>query len=137
MNSERLSRADKLGSGVISKTVPKGGEHVLAELTGPGALVRSWRTFASGQLAFYFDGEDQPRITCDAEHLFDHVPGVSNQEQPLLMCLSYAKSLKVVLRDPLPATYRLEYVTFPPGVPVESFSTRKTAVPRGMLPAIE
>ncbi|MBI3837156.1 MAG: DUF1080 domain-containing protein [Planctomycetia bacterium] len=137
MNSERLSRADKLGSGVVSRTVPKGGEHVLAELTGPGALVRSWRTFAAGQLAFYFDGEDQPRIQCDAEHLFDHVPGVADQEQPLLMCLPYAQSLKVVLRDPLPATYRLEYVTFPPGVPVESFSTKKTAVPRGMLPAIE
>ncbi|HEV3138223.1 MAG TPA: DUF1080 domain-containing protein [Pirellulales bacterium] len=137
MNSERLSRNDSLGSGVISKTVPKGGEHVLAELAGPGALVRSWRTFAAGQVAFYFDGEAEPRITCEAEHLFDHVPGVSGQEQPLLMCLPFAKSLKVVLRDPLPATYRLEYVTFPPGVPVQSFAAKKTAVPRGFLPAIE
>ena len=96
MNSERLSRVDGLGSGVVSKTVPKGGEHVLADLTGPGALVRCWRSYAAGRLAFYFDGEEQPRIECDAEHLFDHVPGVADQEQPVLMCLPYAKSLKIV-----------------------------------------
>ena len=55
--------------------MPKGGEHVLAELTGPGALVRCWRSYAAGRMAFYFDGEEQPRIECAAEHLFDHVPG--------------------------------------------------------------
>ena len=48
MNSERLSRADSIGSGVVSKSVPKGGEHVLAELTGPGALVRAWQSYAAG-----------------------------------------------------------------------------------------
>ena len=61
MNSERLSQADGLGSGVVAASVPKGGEHVLAELTGPGALVRCWRSFAAGRMAFYFDGETQPR----------------------------------------------------------------------------
>lgn len=137
MNSERLSRADQLGSGVVAKTVPKGGEHVLAELSGPGALVRCWRSFAAGRMAFYFDGESQPRIECDAEHLFDNVPGVAHQEQPALMCLLYAKSLKIVLTDPLPADYRLEYVTFPPGVPVESYSLKHTGIPRGMLSAIK
>ena len=136
MNSERLSRADQLGSGVVAKTVPKGGEHVLAELTGPGALVRCWRSYAAGRMAFYFDGEPQPRIECAAEHVYDNVPGVAHQEQPVLMCLPYAKSLKIVLTDPLPASYRLEYVTFPPGVPVESYSIKRTGIPRGMLNAI-
>ena len=36
MNSEQLSRVDGLGSGLTTASVPKGGEHVLAELTGPG-----------------------------------------------------------------------------------------------------
>ncbi len=136
MNSERLSRVDDLGSGVVSAVVPKGGEHVLAELSGPGALVRCWRSFASGRMAFYFDGEQQPRIECAGEHLFDSVPGVSHEEQPALMCLTYAKSLKIVVRDPLPATYRLDYVTFPAGVSIESYLPSPGGVPRGILPAI-
>lgn len=136
MNSERLSRADQIGSGVVSHTVPKGGEHVLAELTGPGAMVRCWRSYAAGRMAFYFDGEEQPRIECAAEHLFDHVPDVSHEEQPVLTCLNFAKSLKIVVTDPLPATYRIDYVTFGPGAPVESFTPKHSGVPRGMLPAI-
>jgi hypothetical protein len=136
MNSERLSRADGLGSGVVAKSVPKGGEHVLAELTGPGALVRLWSSYAAGRMAFYFDGEEQPRIECAAEHVSDNVPGAARQEQPALMCLAYARSLKIVVSDPLAADYRLDYVTFPAGVPVESFSIKRPGVPRGMLQAI-
>jgi hypothetical protein len=137
MNSERLSRSDGLGSGTVSKTLPKGGEHVLADLTGPGALVRCWRSYGAGRLAFYFDGEEQPRIECAAEHLYDQVPGVAGEEQPALMCLPYAKRLKIVVSDPLPATYRLDYVTFPAGVPVESYSHKRPGIPRGMLSAIK
>jgi hypothetical protein len=136
MNSERLSRDDGVRSGLVATSVPKGGDHVLAELTGPGALVRVWRSFAAGRIAFYFDGEEQPRIECPAEHLADDVGGAAHQEQPALMCLGYAKSLKVVVSDPLPADYRLEYVTFPQGVPVESFSHKRPGIPRGMLAAI-
>jgi hypothetical protein len=136
MNSERLSRADGITSGVVSKSLPKGGEHVLATLTGPGALVSLWSDFAAGQMALYFDGETEPRIACPAEHLFEHVPGVSHEAYPALMCLPYAKSLKIVVTDPLAASYRLDYVTFPAGVPCETYTVRRPGVPRGMLPAI-
>jgi hypothetical protein len=136
MNSERLSRADGLTSGVVGTSIPKGGEHVVAELKGPGAVVRLWRTFAAGRLAFFFDGEEQPRIECPAEHVFDDVPGAAHQEQPTLMCLPYAKSLKIVASDPLAATYRVDYVTFPSGVVVESYTTKQPGIPRGMLAAI-
>jgi hypothetical protein len=136
MNSERLSRADRIGSGVASKTVPKGGEHVLAELTGPGALVRAWQSYAAGRIAFYFDGEEKPRIECATEHLADNLPEVGHQAQPLLTCVGFSKSLKIVVTDPLPADYRFDYVTFPPEVPVESYSLKHTGVPRGMLNAI-
>jgi hypothetical protein len=136
MNSERLSRFDGLGSGVVTKELPKGGEHVLAELTGPGALVRVWRSYATGRMAFYFDGEDTPRVECLAEHLSDNLAGAAHQEQPALVCVAYAKSLKITVSDALAATYRLDYVTFPPGVPVESFSIKRPGIPRGMLAAI-
>ena len=137
MNSERVSRNDKLTSGAVMTSVPKGGEHVIANLSGPGALVSCWRSYAAGRMAFYFDDEEQPRIECPAEHLADHVPSVAHQDQPVLTCLPYAKSLKIVVTDPLPASYRLEYVTFPRGVPVESYSIKRDGAPRGMLSAIQ
>jgi hypothetical protein len=136
MNSERLSRADRITSGVVAASVTTGGEQVLAELTGPAALVSCWSNFPSGHLALYFDGEDEPRIRCPTEHLFDHVPGVAHEKQPALMCLPFAKSLKIVVSDALETEYRLEYVNFPPEVPCETFTVRRTGVPRGMLPAI-
>ncbi|MEX0678563.1 MAG: DUF1080 domain-containing protein, partial [Pirellulales bacterium] len=136
MNSERLSRDDGVASGVVSKSVSQGGEHVLAELVGPGALVRFWQEVPAGRLAFYFDGEELPRIECDAQNLFHHAPGVAHEEQPALVCLSYARSLKIVVTDPLEMTYRLDFVTFPAGVPVESYSAARPGIPRGMLEAI-
>jgi 3-keto-disaccharide hydrolase len=136
MNSERLSRDDGVSSGVVAKSVPKGGEHVLAELAGPGALVRLWQECPSGRMAFYFDGEETPRIECAAEHVADSVPSVAHEQQPALMCLPYEKSLKIVVTDPLEVAYRLDYVTFPPGMPVESYSVARPGIPRGMLEAI-
>jgi hypothetical protein len=116
--------------------VSKGGEHVLAELTGPGALVRLWQEFPAGRLAFYFDGDQTPRIECDGQHLAHHVPGVAHEEHPALMCLPYAKSLKIVVNEPLDVNYRLDYVTFPASMPVESYSVSRPGIPRGMLEAI-
>ncbi len=136
MNSERLSRNDGIVSGVVATSVPKGAEHVLADLQGPGALVSCWSNFPSGHMALYFDGEAEPRVRCPAEHLFDHVPGVSHEKQPALMCLPYAKSLKIVLSDALETEYRLEYVTFPEGIPCETFTVRRPGVPRGALESI-
>jgi hypothetical protein len=136
MNTERLSRADGITSGVVTAKTPKGGEHVLAELAGPGALVRCWQEYAGGRLKFYFDGELTPRIDCAAEHLADHVPSVAHQAQPALMCLPYAKSLKVVVTDPQDVRYQLNYVTFPADTPVESYSVERPGIPRGLLEAI-
>ncbi len=137
MNTERLSRDDGITSGMVSTNTTQGGEHVLAELTGPGALVRCWQEFPHGRLHFYFDGETTPRIECAAEHLAHHVPSAAHSNQPVLMCLPYAKSLKVVVSDPLPVRYQLNYVNFPKDEAVESYSLERPGMPRGMLSAIE
>ncbi len=136
MNTERLSREDGITSATSSRTTPKGGEHVLAELTGPGALVRCWQEFPAGRLKFYFDGETAPRIDCAAEHLFEHVPGVAHEQHPTLMCLPYAKSLKVVVSEPLDVRYQLNYVTLPADFIVESYAVERPGIPRGLLESI-
>ncbi len=53
------------------------------------------------------------------------------------MCLPYAKSLKIVLRDGKGADYRIEYVKLPDYVPVETFDPDRPVLPRGWLAAID
>jgi len=139
MNPERLSVADGITSAVAAKTVSdeKKGEHVLAELTGPGAVVRIARNNDQGQLAFYFDGEAKPRIECPPGKLRGALPQLAESSNPLPTCLTYLKSLKVVLRNAQAAEYRFDYVTFPKNLPVASFVDRKSGFPRGWLSAIK
>ncbi len=159
MNPEQLAVVDGLGSGVAAKAVSddKKGEHVLAELTGPGAMVRVARTNDQGRLAFFFDGEAKPRIECKPQDLRGTLPQLAEDSNPLPTCLTYKKSLKIVLRrekgtrfnlceapsgpsrqiKPGPFfAYRFDYVTFPKNLPVESFTGRKSGFPRGWLSAV-
>ena len=76
INPERLSVADGVTSAVAFKTISgeEPAEHVLAELTGPGAVVRIARSGDEGRLAFYFDGEKEPRIECTPGELQASLP---------------------------------------------------------------
>lgn len=138
LNPERLSVADGIRSAVVSKSisVDAPAEHVLAELSGPGAVVRIARSNNEGRLAFYFDGEPEPRLECKPEELLHATPGLTEDPEPLLTVLSYAKSLKIVLRDAKAADYRIDYVTFPKDLPVETFAGPEAGFPRGWLSAV-
>ncbi|MFH1919478.1 MAG: family 16 glycoside hydrolase, partial [Planctomycetota bacterium] len=137
INPERLSVADGITSAVVSKTIlaEEPTEHVLADLTGPGAIVRIARGGDEGQLAFYFDGEKDPRIECKPGELQASLPPVAKNANPLLTCLTYKKRLRIVLRDAATAQYRFDYLKLPGNLPVESFADRESGFPRGWLPA--
>jgi hypothetical protein len=135
LNPEQLSLVDGIRSGVASKVIsgdPK-AEHVLAELTGPGAVVRIARTNGQGRLAFYFDGQREPRIECRPGELSRAIPLVGTDSSPMLTCLTYQKSLKTVLRETAAAGYRFDYVTLPRNLPVESLADPEETFPRGWL----
>jgi len=138
INPERLSVADGITSGVAFKTFSgqQKTEQVLAELTGPGAVVRIAQSGDEGLLAFYFDGQKEPRIECPAGELGAAVPPVGKDSNPLLTCLTYRKSLRIVLRNAAQGEYRFDYVTFPNNLPVETFVDRESGFPRGWLPAV-
>lgn len=136
MNSERLAVADGLDSAVATRSVETSGEHVLADLTGPAAIVEVSRSNSSGQLQFYFDGETTPRIECPAADLHQHVAQVGQDVQPLLTFIPFRKSLKVVLRASEPTEYRFDYVRFPADVRVEEYEASGQGVARGLLPAL-
>ncbi|MGH7139045.1 MAG: DUF2961 domain-containing protein, partial [Pirellulales bacterium] len=136
MNPERLAIDDGLGSGAVEASVEGKDSQTLADLTGPGAVVVVSRTNQSGRLAFYFDGEDAPRLECPADKLHEHLPHVGQDTQPLLTYLPYRKSLKVTIDGAKAADYRLDYVTFPESVRVEEFVKGESCVARGLLPAL-
>ena len=138
MNQECLSVADGIISGVAAKTISgeNPAEHVLAELIGPGAVVRVARINDQGRLAFYFDGEEKPRIECKPSDLPHVLPKVAEcQSNPVLTCLTYRKGLKVVLSDAEQTEYRFDFLTFPDDIEVETFTAGKPIRPRGWLDA--
>jgi hypothetical protein len=139
MNSERLSHDDEARGMVVTAKVEEKGEHTLAELTGPGALVRVASDDWSGELALFFDGEEEPRIKCKARDLDRQVlqiPGIRGH-QPLLTCLPFEKNLKLLLSDGGPSTYRFEYVQLPKNVVINTPEKPGAAIPKSLAAALD
>lgn len=135
MNPQQLATPDKFASGTARATI-SGEETVVAELTGPGVLVRLLRSNESGRLAFYFDGEAKPRIDCPAEQLAQHLPQFCQDRNPLLTCLPYASRLKIVAREAAAGDVRCDFVSFPSDAAVASYAADDLPPGRGMLPAL-
>jgi hypothetical protein len=136
MNPERLAMPGGLESVSVASHVDQTSEQVLADLSGPGALVQLSRTDASGQVAIYFDGAEKPSIHCPASELAKHVPEVSLDKNPLLTYLPFEKSLKILLSGAQPGQCRIDYVKLPTGVILDSFDGPLESTARGLLPAI-
>ncbi len=160
LNQERLAEVEPIRSGRIVAAIPtlpqasdktaasdggsetsgegsgpasEAGRHsvVLAELTGPGALVGITRVGASAKLLFYFDGEAKPRIEVGPAEVAARLPIIGSSTQPVLLCLPFQKRLKVVAQEAQPAIYYLDYVLFSPGSVAESYVDPETSFPRG------
>jgi hypothetical protein len=141
INPQTVTLDDGITSGVATKSVSgnRPGGHVLAELTGPGAVVRVARgnnNNDDGRLTFYFDGQPEPRIDCSPADLWKEVPPLGEDKSPVLTYLPYRKSLRIVLRNARHAEYRIDYVRLPDGLPVATFDGRRSGFPRGWLPAV-
>ena len=107
------------------------GGLVLADLIGPGVIYRIWTpTPTDDVMEFYFDGEDQPRITVKFRELFmGNHPAFP---RPLVgygaggfysyVPLSFEKSCKVFIRAERIQFYQINYATFPQKVGIQTFS---------------
>lgn len=107
---------------------------------GPGCLTRIWMTNVPGtDWLFFFDGEDQPRLSLSEGDLFWNLP----EEMPLRNtvsggCYSYlplpfAKSLRVAIRMPTLTPnsrpyFQFNYERYPAGTRVETWPMRMDAV---------
>jgi hypothetical protein len=116
-------------------------EEVMADLKGPGAVVRVWSANPIGTIRFYFDGEERPRLEADMAQLLsgrhplfpDPYAYVAAQGQNLYFPLPYSKSLKVTWdgggKTPNSGLYYVVgHRDYEPNARVETFSL--DAIPR-------
>ncbi|HTQ11256.1 MAG TPA: DUF2961 domain-containing protein [Fimbriimonadaceae bacterium] len=109
-------------------------ERVMADLTGPGAVVRIWSANPAGTLRFYFDGEETPRfVEKTADLLGGSVPPFkapfayeAARGWDFYYPLCYAKSLKITVDDTdndgaAHLYYHVGYRTYAPGTDVTTF----------------
>ncbi|MFI5385945.1 MAG: DUF2961 domain-containing protein, partial [Fimbriimonadales bacterium] len=113
-------------------------ERVMADLAGPGAVVRIWSANPAGTLRFYFDGEETPRyVQKTADLLGGKVEPFkapfayeSARGWNLYYPLPYAKSLKITVDDSendgaRHLYYHVGYRTYAPNTQVETFQPDK------------
>ena len=97
-------------AGGFIRVEERGGrrERVMADVKGPGAMVRLWSANPTGTLRFYFDGETTPRLTADMKALLsgrnplfpEPYAYVASQGANLYTPMPFAKGLKVTWEGP-------------------------------------
>jgi hypothetical protein len=148
MNPLRLAFNDDIRGQLSHKTseeVSTDGAHVVAHFNGPGAVVSVAVPDAKEQLAWHFDGETEPRLTCTADELIHKVPCIDHEMWPPIVWIPYERELKIVRKSASAAAdskssasggYHVEAVSLPPSLPVRSWTIGSDGdVPRGLLSA--
>ncbi len=123
-----------VGQYVRTETNAGRKEHVLADLRGPGAVVRFWSANpTSAQVTrFYFDGEARARIEVPLQALFNaavkpfgpEFSYISGTGGNLYYPLPYTASLKITIEEndrPVRLYYEIDYRTYVQGTAVETF----------------
>ncbi len=109
----------------------EGNTAVLAEMKGPGAIVRIWSANASNadRIRIYLDDRPQPVIDLPFLHLFDgstppFLPPLARPSSGGFVSylpIPYAKSCRVTVENPRGLYYHITYITFPPATRVRTF----------------
>ncbi|MDQ2688094.1 MAG: DUF2961 domain-containing protein [Armatimonadota bacterium] len=116
---------------------------VLADLTGPGAVVRLWSANAGGQLKIYIDDNPTPVLDAPFPKLFDGslppfvAPLSQNASGGFIsyVPIPYAKHCRITVDDPKGLYYQVNSVAYPPGTEVRSFALPLAAPDQAALDA--
>ncbi|MEM7487100.1 MAG: glycoside hydrolase family 172 protein [Bacteroidota bacterium] len=115
----------------------EGDNEVLAEMTGPGAIVRIWSASPrDGKVKIYIDGSEEPIIN---ESFIDYFkPSIPAFDYPELVYetnakgfnnyvpIPYQKSCKIVAEPGWGQYYHFNYITFSEGTQLEAFNPQLT-----------
>lgn len=117
----------------------EGDNMVLAEMEGPGAIVRIWSASpAKGHVKIFIDGQEVPAVDMPFIDYFD-TASIPAFEYPELVYetaargfnnyvpIPYQKSCKVVAEPEWGQYYHFNYITFPEGTSVEVFNAQPVA----------
>ena len=110
--------------------VGDGKEGVMADLDGPGAVVRLWSANPGGQIKVYIDGAAAPVIDTPFHTLFDGtfapfkagLCGRSSGGVYAYVPIPYARHCRIVLDNGGGVYYHVNSLHFAPGTPVRSFA---------------
>ncbi len=102
---------------------------VLADMEGPGCIMRIWSANAAGTIQFFMDGEEKPRLAVEMQKLLggkvepmtEPIAGVRARGWNLYLPIPYQKRCKVVVKDPGRMYFQVTYRTFPKDTRLESF----------------
>jgi hypothetical protein len=104
-------------------------ERVMADMQGPGAIVRLWSANPAGTLRIYIDGSDKPALEYSHAELLkgkhpllpSPIGATVSAGWNLYLPIPYAKSCKVTC-DKGDQYYHVNYRTYPAGTAVKSFT---------------
>lgn len=125
---------DANNDGLRPQFIRKEGENeVLAEMEGPGAIVRIWSASPKeGRVKIYIDGKEQPVL--DLPFIDYFKPSIPAFDFPQLVYetnargfnnyvpITYQKSCKIVAEPGWGQYYHFNYISFPEGTQVDSFN---------------
>jgi hypothetical protein len=133
-NEAWFANADA-GKFLRTEEKPDRKEHVMADLKGPGAVVRIWSANPVGVIRFYFDGEQEARfawrmsdlLTGKVEPFGDPFAYMSARGTNLYFPIPYARSLKITADDTQDNAarhlyYHVGYRTYPPTTDLRSLT---------------
>ena len=132
-------------AGQFLRNTPEEGA-VLGEMNGPGCITCIWSANPAGQLQIYLDGETKPTIDIPLADIFDKDrapypfgPPLSYQHSGAdsYVPIPYAKSCKIVVRNPGTLYYHIDYLTFPKDTQVETFSWALSSAARQELTTVK
>lgn len=108
-----------------------GNRVVLADMKGPGAVVRIWSTNPNGVLKIFLDGNSQPVIDMPFDDFF-----LDKTLQPLRTQSSggwisyypipYAKACRIEVENSESFYYHVDYQTYPVDTKVETYTNKLT-----------
>jgi hypothetical protein len=123
------------GNGVIRH---QGNQVVLAEITGPGCIWRTWSAApGKGHVKIFFDGQDSPAVDLPFMAFFDRRSEPFTRNQLVYVTsangcnnftpMPFQRSCKIVADPGWGAYYHFTYTTFPKGTVVPTFSRSLSA----------
>ena len=129
------------------------GEYLMAEVEGPGALVRLWTARIEGEVRLYLDGAEEPLFDGSADDFFrgsleafpeaadldrERLAGTLYQRDGVYAPLPFARGLRLVWTGNLAHThfYQVEIRKYEQGTRVETFRPRDLSTYRETIDGV-